>query len=104
MPGTVMLGSPMLVMMKQYITTRKYRAIPVGYAATDLKHALYETAAYLNCGPDEVRADYVAFNDYSWCGNLTFSTSSWAEKVKRFSSFDAPILSVQIYTNEMHVD
>jgi 1,3-beta-glucanosyltransferase GAS5 len=80
--------------MKQYIMARKYRQIPVGYAATDVKETHYEIATYLNCGPDDVRGDFIAFNDYSWCGPQTFSASSWAEKTKLFSNFSAPMLYV----------
>lgn len=78
--------------MKQYITARKYRNIPVGYAATDTPETHYQIATFLNCGPDEVRTDFIAFNDYSWCGPQTFSTSSWATKTQLFSNYSAPIL------------
>lgn len=80
--------------MKQYINARKYRNIPVGYAATDVEDTHYQIATFLNCGPDEVRTDFIAFNDYSWCGPQAFSASSWASKVKLFSNYSAPILYV----------
>jgi hypothetical protein len=85
--------------MKQYITARNYRKIPVGYAATDVQDTHYEIATYLNCGPDNVRGDFIAFNDYSWCGPQAFSTSSWGEKTKLFSNFSAPMLYVLLCTS-----
>jgi 1,3-beta-glucanosyltransferase GAS5 len=80
--------------MKQYITAQKHRTIPVGYAATDVEVTHYEIATYLNCGPDNVRSDFIAYNDYSWCGPQAFSASSWAVKTKLFSNFSAPMLYV----------
>jgi len=85
--------------MKQYISARKLRNIPVGYAATDVEETHYQIATFLNCGPDEVRADFVAFNDYSWCGPQAFSASTYASKVKLFSNYSAPMLYVQVFTN-----
>lgn len=80
--------------MKQYITSRKYRNIPVGYAATDVPDTHYQIATYLNCGPDDVRTDFVAFNDYSWCGPQSFADSSWSNKTQLFGNYSAPILFV----------
>jgi hypothetical protein len=80
--------------MKQYINSRNLRKIPVGYAATDSNQTHYEIANYLNCGPDEVRTDFIAFNDYAWCGPQAFSASDWAKKVQLFSNYGAPMLYV----------
>ncbi|KAF2664825.1 1,3-beta-glucanosyltransferase Gel1 [Microthyrium microscopicum] len=77
--------------MKAYIAARKYRTIPVGYAATDVEETHYEIATYLNCGPDKVRTDFIGFNDYSWCGPQSFSASTWAGKVKLFNNYSAPM-------------
>lgn len=37
-----------------------------------------ETAEYMNCGTDDERVDFFAFNDYSWCDPSTFTTSTWS--------------------------
>lgn len=77
--------------LKQYIANRKYRPIPVGYSAADIDDNRLETAHYLNCGTDDERGDFFAFNDYSWCNPSTYKTSTWEEKVKAFSDYSIPI-------------
>ncbi|KAK4694639.1 1,3-beta-glucanosyltransferase GAS5, partial [Lecanoromycetidae sp. Uapishka_2] len=77
--------------MKQYIANRKYRAIPVGYSAADIDDNRVETAHYMNCGTDDERSDFFAFNDYSWCDPSTFATSTWQQKVQAFGNYSIPI-------------
>ena len=77
--------------MKQYIGNRKYRPIPVGYSAADIDDNRIETAHYMNCGTDDERSDFFAFNDYSWCDPSTFATSTWQQKVQAFSNYSIPI-------------
>ena len=78
--------------MKQYIGDRKYRAIPVGYSAADVDTNRYETAEYLNCGTDDERSDFFAFNDYSWCDPSSYQISGWDQKVALFSNYSLPLL------------
>lgn len=77
--------------MKQYIGNRKYRSIPVGYSAADIDDNRVETAHYMNCGTDDERSDFFAFNDYSWCDPSTYKTSTWETKVDTFSNYSIPI-------------
>lgn len=77
--------------MKQYIGNRKYRPIPVGYSAADIDDNRVETAQYMNCGTDDERSDFFAFNDYSWCAPSDYKKSTWEEKVKAFSDYSIPI-------------
>ena len=77
--------------IKQYIGNRKIRPIPVGYSAADIDDNRLETAHYMNCGSDDARSDFFAFNDYSWCAPSRYSTSTWEEKVKAFSDYSIPI-------------
>jgi hypothetical protein len=76
--------------MKNYINARGLRKIPVGYSAADVSQNRMETAAYMNCGSDDMRSDFFAFNDYSWC-NSDFQTSGWDQKVKNFTDYGLPI-------------
>lgn len=46
--------------LKQYIATRGYRQIPVGYSAADVDSSRYEMAQYMNCGTDDERSDFFA--------------------------------------------
>ena len=77
--------------MKQYIGNRKYRAIPVGYSAADIDDNRLEAAHYFNCGTDDERSDFFAFNDYSWCDPSSFTQSSYSQKVKEFGDYSIPI-------------
>jgi hypothetical protein len=77
--------------IKNYIRSRGLRRIPVGYSAADVSSNRKETADYFNCGSDDMRSDFFAFNDYSWC-NTDFQKSGWDQKVKTFSDYGLPIL------------
>lgn len=77
--------------IRNYISTRGLRKIPVGYSAADVAKNRMQTAHYFNCGSDDMRSDFFAFNDYSWC-NSDFKTSGWDIKVKNFTDYGLPIL------------
>ncbi|KAI0164365.1 glycoside hydrolase family 72 protein [Hypoxylon sp. FL1284] len=77
--------------MRQYIRSRKYRPIPVGYSAADVSQNRMQTADYFNCGTEDERSDFFAFNDYSWCAPSSFEESGWNQKVKNFTGYGLPI-------------
>lgn len=77
--------------LRQYIRSRGYRTIPVGYSAADVAENRMEMAQYMNCGTDDERSDFFAFNDYSWCDPSSFTTSGWDQKVKNFTGYGLPI-------------
>ncbi|KAM3418254.1 1,3-beta-glucanosyltransferase [Cercospora zeina] len=77
--------------MKQYIGSMGYRSIPVGYSAADVESNRYDMAQYMNCGTDDQRSDFFAFNDYSWCDPSSFTTSGWDQKVKQYSNYSIPL-------------
>ena len=77
--------------MKQYIANRYNRAIPVGYSAADVSENIEQQAFYFNCGTDDERSDFFAFNDYSWCDPSSFTISGWDQKVKTYGSYSKPI-------------
>ncbi|KAL8800999.1 MAG: hypothetical protein Q9200_007077 [Gallowayella weberi] len=77
--------------IKQYIGNRNYRKIPVGYSAADIDDNRVEVAHYMNCGTDDERSDFFAFNDYSWCDPSDFQKSSWSKKVDAFKDYSIPI-------------
>ncbi|KAK2591439.1 1,3-beta-glucanosyltransferase [Conoideocrella luteorostrata] len=76
--------------IKNYINTRGLRKIPVGYSAADVSQNRMQTAMYMNCGSDDMRSDFFAFNDYSWC-NTDFKKAGWDQKVKNFTDYGLPI-------------
>ena len=45
----------------------------------------------MNCGTDDERSDFFAFNDYSWCSPSDFETSGWDQKVKNFTGYGLPL-------------
>ncbi|GAB1319252.1 1,3-beta-glucanosyltransferase [Madurella fahalii] len=76
--------------MRAYIRARGYRRILVGYSAADVTENRMQTAAYFNCGSEEERSDFFAFNDYSWCSS-DFLTAGWDIKVRNFTGYGIPI-------------
>lgn len=77
--------------MKNYITARKYRQIPVGYSAADVDANQQLLAEYLNCG-DGVRTDFYSINDYSWCDPSSFQISGWDTLVANYTNYGIPLL------------
>jgi 1,3-beta-glucanosyltransferase GAS5 len=77
--------------IRQYIRNRGLREIPVGYSAADVSENRLEMAEYMNCGTDDARSDFFAFNDYSWCDPSSFQISGWDQKVKNFTGYGLPI-------------
>ena len=79
--------------IKAFIKAQNLRSVPVGYSAADVSDNRMQTAQYMNCGSDDARSDFFAFNDYSWC-NSNFQVSGWDQKVKNFTDYGIPILYV----------
>ncbi|KAF2646783.1 hypothetical protein P280DRAFT_416356 [Massarina eburnea CBS 473.64] len=81
--------------MKQYISNRATRQIPVGYSAADVAEIIEQQALYFDCGTDDERADFFAFNDYSWCDFedklQTFEGAGWNKKMETYKNFPKPI-------------
>ena len=78
--------------LRQYIGSRGYRKIPVGYSAADVESNRFEMAQYMNCGTDDQRSDFYAFNDYSWCDPSSFTQAGWDQKVKQYGNYSLPLL------------
>ncbi|ERF76923.1 1,3-beta-glucanosyltransferase gel1 [Endocarpon pusillum Z07020] len=77
--------------LRQYIGSRGYRKIPVGYSAADVDTNRLQMAQYMNCGTDDERSDFFAFNDYSWCDPSSFQQSGWDVKVRNFTGYGLPL-------------
>jgi hypothetical protein len=77
--------------MKQYISNRHSRKIPVGYSAADVAENIEQQALFFNCGTDDERSDFFAFNDYSWCDPSSFQKSGWDQKVKMYEDYTIPL-------------
>ncbi|KLJ06000.1 1,3-beta-glucanosyltransferase gel1 [Blastomyces silverae] len=77
--------------IRQFIRQQGLREVPVGYSAADVDSNRLQMAQYMNCGPDDERSDFFAFNDYSWCDPSTFETAGWDKKVELFSGYGLPL-------------
>lgn len=86
--------------IRAYIKARGLRAIPVGYSAADVEENRFQMAEYMNCGPDDVRSDFFAFNDYSWCDPSSFQISGWDRKTKQYSSYGIPLFLSEFGCNK----
>lgn len=81
--------------LKNYVANRGYRTIPFGYAAADVAENVDQQLAYFDCGPDHVRGDFFALNDYSWCDPSSFTTSGWDKKVEKYTGYAVPIVMAE---------
>ncbi|KAJ5793236.1 uncharacterized protein N7503_009214 [Penicillium pulvis] len=77
--------------IRSFLRARKLRHVPVGYSAADIDTNRLEMAEYMNCGTDDERSDFFAFNDYSWCDPSSFTVSGWDQKVKNFTGYGLPL-------------
>lgn len=77
--------------MKQYIGTRGYRDIPVGYSAADVSENQYIMAQYMSCGEKQSQGDFYAINNYAWCSPSSFETSGWNKVVETYKNYSQPM-------------
>lgn len=78
------------------------RHIPVGYSAADVEENRLQSALYFNCGDDELaRVDMYGFNDYSWCGGSSFTTSGYDKKVEAYSNYSVPLFLSEFGCNKI---
>jgi hypothetical protein len=80
--------------IKDYIAKNANRTIPVGYSAADVRELLGDTWSYLGCNlPNSTssKIDFFGLNSYSWCGNSSFTTSSYNELIAQFSNTTIPV-------------
>lgn len=82
--------------LKNYITKHSTRSIPVGYSAADVRDILMDTYNYLTCtttgsNSDPTRVDVFALNSYSWCGDSTYTTSTYNQIVSDFTGASVPV-------------
>ncbi|KAJ5683698.1 uncharacterized protein N7477_000043 [Penicillium maclennaniae] len=77
--------------IRAFLSGNNLRKVPVGYSAADIDTNRLEMAEYMNCGSDDERSDFFAFNDYSWCDPSSFQISGWDQKVKNFTGYGIPL-------------
>lgn len=77
--------------IRSFLAGNNLRKVPVGYSAADIDTNRLEMAEYMNCGSEDERSDFFAFNDYSWCDPSSFQISGWDQKVKNFTGYGLPL-------------
>ncbi|KAF2716982.1 carbohydrate-binding module family 43 protein [Polychaeton citri CBS 116435] len=86
--------------VKQYISDRAYRkSLGVGYATADVP-ARDELAEYFACGDESVQIDFWGYNVYSWCGNSSYSASSYDTRVDFFRDYPVPVFFAEYGCNQ----
>jgi hypothetical protein len=80
---------------KGYIANQKYRStLGVGYATADVP-SRNDLAHYFACEPgnqgNKTSIDFWGYNVYSWCGDSSYSASSYGERVDFFSNYPVPV-------------
>lgn len=76
--------------MKAYIKTKNYRTIGIGYATNDDATIRQNMADYFNCGDPASAIDFWGYNIYSWCGDSSYTTSGYDQRVAEFSNYSVP--------------
>ncbi|KAK4175646.1 Glucanosyltransferase-domain-containing protein [Triangularia setosa] len=82
--------------LKNYIKKHVSRPIPVGYSAADVREVLWDSFNYFTCSlqgdaNDMSMGDLFALNSYSWCGDSSFTKSSFDDLVEGFKDSPVPI-------------
>ncbi|RDW75080.1 putative beta (1-3) glucanosyltransferase [Coleophoma cylindrospora] len=91
--------------LKNYIAKNSNRSIPVGYSAADVRSILVDTWAYMQCtttgdSTDPSRVDLFALNSYSWCGDSSYTTSTYNQLVADFSDTSVPVFFSEYGCND----
>jgi len=88
---------------KAYIKSMKYRSsLGVGYATADVP-TRDDLAAYFACTPTSdgslTSIDFWGYNVYSWCGDSSYSASSYGERVEFFRDYPVPVFFAEYGCN-----
>lgn len=78
--------------MKAYRDSKGYRKFPVGYSAADIKELRPMLQDYLTCGGNSSdNIDFFSINSYSWCGDSSYTISTYNELEEQARGFPVPI-------------
>ena len=86
--------------MKAYIVSKNYRAMGIGYASDD-DDTRVELADYFDCGTAAESIDFWGYNIYSWCGQSSYSLSSYDVRTQEFSSYNVPAFFAEYGCNKV---
>ena len=75
--------------MKDYITSKAYRKIPLGYGTSDNGNS-HGVAQYLACGDPATAVDFLGINNRGWCESYNYDTSGYRAMTSAYSLYPAP--------------
>jgi len=93
--------------MRMYIKKHCSRHIPVGYSAADVRPLLKDSWAYFQCAidgnadEDMSRSEFFGLNSYSWCGQSSFTESTYSQLATMFKSTSVPVFFSEYGCNEV---
>ncbi|SCW00046.1 LAFE_0B08262g1_1 [Lachancea fermentati] len=76
--------------VKDYITEKSYRTIPIGYSTNDDLETRENLANYFVCEGEGI-ADFYGINMYEWCGYSSYGTSGYRERTAEFKNYPVPV-------------
>lgn len=77
--------------IRAYISSKGYRAVPVGYAGADVADLQIQLAEYLSCGAAIDGIDFYGINIYRWCGNSTYTESGYDVLEAQYKNLTRPV-------------
>ncbi|RDW67993.1 putative glycophospholipid-anchored surface glycoprotein GAS1 [Coleophoma cylindrospora] len=87
--------------MKEYISTKNYRSIGVGYATNDDANIRINLAHYFNCGDAADAIDFWGYNIYSWCGDSSYTESGYDQRTLEFANYSVPAFFAEYGCNSV---
>ncbi|RDW73792.1 putative glycophospholipid-anchored surface glycoprotein GAS1 [Coleophoma crateriformis] len=87
--------------MKEYISTKNYRSIGVGYATNDDANIRINLAHYFNCGDASEAIDFWGYNIYSWCGDSSYTESGYDQRTLEFANYSVPAFFAEYGCNSV---
>ncbi|KAL9077774.1 MAG: hypothetical protein Q9161_000146 [Pseudevernia consocians] len=75
--------------MKNYMASKGYRNIPVGYAASD-NGSTHGIAQYLACGDPSTAVGFLGINNRGWCEPDNYDTSGYRAMTSAYSLYPVP--------------
>lgn len=76
--------------MREYINTKGYRALGVGYAMNHDPSIFNPASRFFDCGSQADVVDFLGLNIYSWCGDSTYTESGYQTLTTHFESYAVP--------------
>ena len=85
--------------LKAFRDARGYRKIPISYTAGDFTDLLLPTKDYLSCGDQDNAIELYGINQYSWCGNSSYTQSGYDKVYTQFQDISIPALFAETGCN-----